>query len=119
MFVIDMGVMVLCKYGIGGVGVRHRDKYGSGFWHTVAYCVPVPQYCGYVWLNYSRVGHIFSVFKPFFSLFFFWLNSLCHDVTQPNIAMAAACTSLFTLCSHSLTSHMKKKGKSNYIYIKN
>jgi len=61
----------------------------------VAYRVPVPQYRGYVQVYYSRVSLIFTVLKLVFFIVFS-SNSLCHTVTQLNMAVPAACTLLLT-----------------------
>jgi hypothetical protein len=45
----------------------HGYGYGSGFWHTMTYCVLIPQYHGYAWVNYNKVSKFFLVLKLVFS----------------------------------------------------
>ena len=48
-----------------------------------------------------KVILIFTVFYLFFFSMFFLVNSLCHAVTEPDIALSATCTSwLLTINTH-------------------
>lgn len=62
----------------------------------LAHCgtlLPIPWYHGYVQVNSNKVILIFTVF---FLLFFsvFSVNSSCHTVMEPNMALSATHTSL-------------------------
>jgi hypothetical protein len=82
---------------LGGHLVHRVEQwygYGFGFWHITTHCVPVLWCCGYSWVYCNKVILIFFLhFKLCFVSLFSLVFSLCHIMTEPNMAVRAACTS--------------------------
>jgi len=72
------------------VGSMGTDRYCSGFQHTAAYHTPILQYCRYFTGILQQGEHNFYCFKTCFFLYLIIIYSLCHTVTQPNMAPPAA-----------------------------
>ena len=75
-----------------------RYRYSSGFQHTMAHCIPMPQYHRYSWVYYSRVWIIFIVFFSYL-IITFSANSFCHNTTK-----FGSVSHIFTSCHQTTLS---------------
>ena len=97
----------------------HGYGYGSGFWHTVAHCVPIPRYHKYAWVNYNKVRINLIVLKLVFKNIFS-VNSRCHTMTEPNMVVSAVHISLLLtiILSLPLPSSLKNNVSPSSTYQK-